>query len=122
MTGAGVASSATSSTIIMSSTWAAVVPGGTLPQTTPIILTASLAVLARRFRADPHEVGRIEGLRLDSWELVAASPRASTSRGALRRAGSPVGAGVTPGDSGAMPQEPPTKSVFASGPKEKGDS
>ena len=35
-----------------------------------ITSTASLAVLARRFRADPHEVGRIEGLGLDSLELA----------------------------------------------------
>ena len=31
---------------------------------------ASTTVLARRFRADPHEVGRIEGLGLDSLELA----------------------------------------------------
>ena len=36
------------------------------PRTTPAISTASLPVLARRFRAGLHEVGRIEGLRLDS--------------------------------------------------------
>ena len=40
------------------------------PRTTPAISTASLPVLARRFRADPHEVGRIEGLGLDSLELA----------------------------------------------------
>ena len=66
---------------------------------------ASTTVLARRFRADPHEVGRIEGLGLDSLELaehvdqgqqievsaghepedvapVSSSTRASTSRSA----------------------------------------
>ena len=37
----------------------------------PAIATASLPVLARRFRADPHEVGRIEGLGLDSLESGA---------------------------------------------------
>ena len=31
---------------------------------------ASTTVLVRRFRADPHEVGRIEGLGLDSLELA----------------------------------------------------
>ena len=31
---------------------------------------ASTTVLARRFRADPHEVGRIEGIGLDSLELA----------------------------------------------------
>ena len=36
----------------------------------PAISTASLPVLARRFRGDPHEVGRIEGLGLDSLELA----------------------------------------------------
>ena len=50
------------------------------PRTTPAISTASLPVLARRFRADPHEVGRIEGRA--SW-----STRASTSRSAPSRAG-----------------------------------
>ena len=59
------------------------------PRTTPAISTASLPVLARRFLADPHEVGRIEGLGLDSWELVAASTRASDRQPvtpAIRRA------------------------------------
>ena len=65
----------------MSSTWASVVPAGKVPKdTTPTISTASLAVLARRFRADPHEVGRIEGIASDSWELGAASTRASVGR------------------------------------------
>ena len=41
----------------------------------PTTSTASLPVLARRFRADLHEVGRIEGRA--SW-----STRASTSRSA----------------------------------------
>ena len=39
---------------------------------------ASTTVLARRFRADPHEVGRIEGLERDAWKLGPApssSPR-----------------------------------------------
>ena len=66
---------------------------------------ASTTVMARRFRADPHELGRIEGLGLDSLELaehvdqgqhievraghepedvapVSSSTRASTSRSA----------------------------------------
>ena len=56
-------------------------PAGKVPKdTTPTISTASLPVLARRFRADPHEVGRIEGIGLDSWELGAASTRASVGR------------------------------------------
>ena len=55
----------------MSSTWASVVPAGTVPKdTAPTTSTASLPVLARRFRADPHEVGRIEGIGLDSLELA----------------------------------------------------
>ena len=47
------------------------------PRTTPTTSTASLPVLARRVRADPHEVGRIEGIGPDLWELGAASTRAS---------------------------------------------
>ena len=43
--GAGVASSATSSTIIMSSTWASVVPAGKVPKDYPTISTASTTVL-----------------------------------------------------------------------------
>ena len=79
--GAGVASSATSSTIIMSSTWASVVPAGKVPKdTTPTTSTASLPVLARRFLADPHEIGRFEGIGPDLWELGAASTRASVGR------------------------------------------
>ena len=52
------------------------------PRTTPAISTASLPVLARRFRADPHEVGRIEGIGPDLWKLVSSLTRASTSRAA----------------------------------------
>ena len=52
------------------------------PRTTPAISTASLPVLARRFRADPHEVGRIEGIGPDLWKSGAAATRASTSRSA----------------------------------------
>ena len=79
--GAGVASSATSSTIIMSSTWASVVPAGTVAKdTTPPTSTASLPVLSRRFLADPHEIGRFEGIGPDLWELGAASTRASVGR------------------------------------------
>ena len=79
--GAGVASSATPSTIIMSSTWASVMPAGKVPKdTTPTTSTASLPVLARRFLADPHEIGRFEGIGPDLWELGAASTRASVGR------------------------------------------
>ena len=80
--GAGVASSATSSTIIMSSTWASVVPADKVPKDypPPAISTASLPVLARRFRGDPHGIGRIEGIGPDLWKSGAASTRASTSR------------------------------------------
>ena len=49
----------------------------TLPLTTS---TASLPVLARRFRADLREVGRFEGIGPDLWELGAASTRASVGR------------------------------------------
>ena len=62
----------------------------------PTISTASLPVLARRFRADPHEVGRIEGIGLDSWELGAASTRASVGREPVTAedCGSDCGSGV----------------------------
>ena len=61
----------------MSSTWASVVPAGKVPKdTTPTTSTASLPVLARRFLADPHEIGRFEGIGPDLWELGAASTRA----------------------------------------------
>ena len=40
--------------------------------TTPTASRASLPVLSLRFRADLHEIGRFEGLRPDSWELVPA--------------------------------------------------
>ena len=82
----------------MSSTWASVVPAGKVPKdTTPTISTASLAVLARRFRADPHEVGRIEGIASDSWELGAASTRASVGREPVtpEDCGSDCGSGVS---------------------------
>ena len=36
--------------------------------TTPTASTASLPVLARRFRADLHEIRLFEGLEPDSWE------------------------------------------------------
>ena len=65
----------------MSSTWASVVPAGKVPKdTTPTTSTASLPVLARRFRADPHEIGRIEGIGPDLWKLGAAATRASVGR------------------------------------------
>ena len=52
------------------------------PRTTPAISTASLPVLSRRFRADPHEVGRIEGIGPDLWKPVSSSTMTSTSRAA----------------------------------------
>ena len=81
------------------------------PRTTPAISTASLPVLARRFLADPHEIGRIEGLGPDLWKLGAASPRASVGRepvtpedcgsdcGAASRAGREHLQGSSPPDS-----------------------
>ena len=60
---------------------ASVVPAGKVPKdTTPTTSTASLPVLARRFLADPHEIGRFEGIGPDLWELGAASTRASVGR------------------------------------------
>ena len=47
------------------------------PRTAPAISTASLPVLARRFLADPHEVGRIEGIGLaffGSWSRRRPGP------------------------------------------------
>ena len=94
----GVASSATSSTIIMSSTWASVVPAGKVPKDypPPTISTASLPVLARCFRSDPHEIGRIEGIGPDLWKLGAASTRASVGREPVtpEDCGSDCGSGV----------------------------
>ena len=52
------------------------------PRTTPAISTASLPVLSRRFRADPHEVGRIEDIGPDLWKPVSSSTMTSTSRAA----------------------------------------
>ena len=63
-------------------TWASVVPAGTVPKDYPAILTASLPVLSRRFRADPHEIGRIEGIGPDLWKPVSSSTMTSTSRAA----------------------------------------
>ena len=72
--GRGCPPPATSTTRIMSSTWASVVPAGKVPKdTAPTTSTASLPVLARRFRADLREVGLFEGLGLDSWKLGPAS-------------------------------------------------
>ena len=45
-------------------------------------LTASLPVLSRRFRADPHGIGRIEGIGPDLWKPVSSSTMTSTSRAA----------------------------------------
>ena len=60
---------------------ASVVPDGKVPKdTTPTTSTASLPVLARRFLADPHEIGRFEDSGPDLWELGAASTRASVGR------------------------------------------
>ena len=82
---------------ILSSTWASVVPDGRVPKdTTPTISTASLPVLARRFLADPHEIGRFEGIGPDLWELGAASTRASVGREPVTAedCGSDCGGGV----------------------------
>ena len=82
----------------MSSTWASVVPAGTGTQdTTPTTSTASLPVLARRFLADPHEIGRIEGIGPDLWKLGAASTRASVGREPVTAedCGSDCGGGVS---------------------------
>ena len=51
---------------------------GLLPTTS----TASLPVLARRFLADPHEIGRFEGIGPDLWKPVSSSTMTSTSRAA----------------------------------------
>ena len=70
------------------------------PRTTPAISTASLPVLARRFRADPHEVGRIEGIGLDSLELGAAcrpGPASAASRSLQKIVGAIVGAAYRAG-------------------------
>ena len=96
--GGGGSSPATSTTRIMSSTWASVVPAGKVPKdTTPTTSTASLPVLARRFRADPHEVGRIEGIGPDLWKLGAATTRASVGREPVTSedCGSDCGSGVS---------------------------
>ena len=96
--GAGVASSATSSTTIMSSTWASVVPAGTVPKdTTTATSTASLPVLARRVLADPHEIGRFEGIGPDLYEWGSASTRASVGREPVTAedCGSDCGGGVS---------------------------
>ena len=57
-----------------------VVPAGKVLKLTPTTSTASLAVLARRVLADPHEVGRIEGIGPDLWKSGAALTRASVGR------------------------------------------
>ena len=59
--------------------------------------TASLPVLARRFLADPHEIGRFEGIGPDLWELGAASTRASVGREPVTAedCGSDCGGGVS---------------------------
>ena len=50
-------------------------PAGKVPKdTTPTTSMASLPVLARRFRADPHEIGRCEGIGPDLWKSGAALP------------------------------------------------
>ena len=63
----------------------------------PTISTASLPVLARRFLADPHEIGRIEGIGPDLWKLGAASTRASVGREPVTAedCGSDCGGGVS---------------------------
>ena len=70
------------------------------PRTTPpppTISTASLPVLARRFLADPHEIGRIEGIGPDLWKFGAASTRASGGREPVtpEDCGSDCGSGVS---------------------------
>ena len=99
----------------MSSTWASVVPAGKVPKdTTPTTSTASLPVLARRFLADPHEIGRFEGIGPDLWELGPASTRASVGREPVTAedCGSDCGSGVsnwartpTGSDSSSLPPE-----------------
>ena len=71
--------------------------------TTPAISTASLAVLARRFRADPHEVGRIEGLGLDSLESGAPD----MSRSLQKIVGAIVGAASRAGREHLQGSSPP---------------
>ena len=47
-----------------------------VPSTTPTASRASLSVLARRFRADLHEIRLFEGLEPDSWESRPAQAEA----------------------------------------------
>ena len=99
----------------MSSTWASVVPAGTVPKdTAPTTSRASTTVLARRFLADPREIGRFEGIGPDLWELGAASTRASVGREPVTaedcgsKCGSPASRSPYPAtgfDSSSLPPE-----------------
>ena len=117
-----MASSATSITRIMSSTWASVVPAGKVPKdTTPTTSTASLPVLARRFLADPHEIGRFEGIGPDLWELGAAATRASVGREPVTAedCGSDCGAASRTGRErlrGSSPPDSTERALIGSGP------
>ena len=78
-----MASPATSTTEIMSSPWASVVPDGTVPKDYPrhfdgLSARPRASVSRRSPRSRAHR-GHRAGF---FWELVAASPRASTSRSA----------------------------------------
>ena len=82
----------------MSSTWASVVPDGRVPKDYPRHFDGLYCPsCARRFLADPHEIGRIEGIGLDSWELGAAATRASVGREPVtpEDCGSDCGSGVS---------------------------
>ena len=90
----------------MSSTWASVVPAGTVPKDYPRHFDGLSARPARRFRADPHEVGRIEGIgpgfvdhdqELDQGAPPVSSTRASVGREPVTAedCGSDCGSGVS---------------------------
>ena len=79
--GVGVASSATSSTIIMSSTWASVVPAGTVPKDYPRHFDGLSARPVRvGFAPIPTKSGASRASGWILWKSGAASTRASVGR------------------------------------------
>ena len=79
--------------------------------TTPTASTASLPVLARRFLADPHEIGRFEGIGpgfCGSWSRACRpGPASAASRSLQKIVGAIVGAASRAGREHLQGSSPP---------------
>ena len=104
-----MASSATSSTIIMSSTWASVVPAGTVPRPAPPFRRPLCPSWRAGFEPIPTKSGasRASGLICGSWERRRPGPASAASRSLQKIVGAIVGVASRTGRERLQGSSPP---------------